>query len=453
MKRLLSLVLGAALICALVLPVTALASEGAPPAWIELLETATVNDQGNNLISIDGQSCRFSVKTPLYMRLTKCDLIITHSANNGPSAVSVSYNGTTYPLTLAKVDSTTTRVYGTNMPDTLYADVVFVVQKTSQGSATYQLLSCKVGTLTASEFPAMAFSDIAGDRYLAPFAMSAQDDEAADIYDQFQFPVFITDWQKFDQIVLSGSVTSMALNGIRCTIGGLGLPFEMTYAVTSPTSYTTESFLWSETKYYTYDETYKGTTEGSLISYAEYNCKVLFTITIDLTGVDRTSTQYLYVWFTGLANDWYGYAIQFLGVTGTINVADVTDVTWWSRFTSFMTDLFGSGKGQESIDDLGQSSDSISQGASDIQAFEQSQQAVLDTGMTTIQNSISYTSFMSALVFVQKYANMTFDGISQYAIVFTLPLFLGLFFYLCSRIPGITRWKPRPPKSKGGDSP
>lgn len=108
---------------------------------------------------------------------------------------------------------------------------------------------------------------------------------------------------------------------------------------------------------------------------------------------------------------------------------------------------------QDAIDDLGQSSDSISQGASDINNFEQSQQDTFNTGFAAIQSAVTFTNFAAALVFVQRYANMTINGISDYTIVFTLPLFLGLFFYLCSRIPGVTRWKSRPPKSKGGGSP
>ena len=118
-----------------------------------------------------------------------------------------------------------------------------------------------------------------------------------------------------------------------------------------------------------------------------------------------------------------------------------------------MKGLFDSEEGQESIDDLDQGSASISQGTSDIGSFEQSQQSVLDNNFATIQNAVTFTNFAAALVFVQRYANMTFDGISKYAIIFTLPLFLGLFFYLCSRIPGITRWKTPPPRSKGGGSP
>ena len=146
--------------------------------------------------------------------------------------------------------------------------------------------------------------------------------------------------------------------------------------------------------------------------------------------------------------------MQFVGVTGSVNTADTSDVTWWNRFTTFMTDLFG-GDDPGVLDDLGDSSNSISSNTDQIHGFEQSQQAVLDNNFNQIQTAVTFTNFAAALVFVQKYANMTFSGISGYAIVFTLPLFLGLFFYLCSRIPGITRWKTPPPRSKpkGGGKP
>lgn len=143
-----------------------------------------------------------------------------------------------------------------------------------------------------------------------------------------------------------------------------------------------------------------------------------------------------------------------MNVTGSLEIADVTEVSWWQKFTTFMNGLFG-GDDQGALDDLGDSSNSISSNTDQIHGFEQSQQAVLDNNFAQIQTAVTFTNFAAALVFVQKYANMTFSGISGYAIVFTLPLFLGLFFYLCSRIPGITRWKTPPPRSKpkGGGKP
>lgn len=249
-------------------------------------------------------------------------------------------------------------------------------------------------------------------------------------------PITVNDITKFDKLHVQFASNYASIASVRVSYGSQTVPFEMNY-IDLESNGTWINYFDNINSGYTVD------------SFG----KCIAGITVDLSGIDRSKNYLLVIYFNGDFASNVGLYVNVSGIEGEVLFADTKDATWWNRFTSFMTGLFGSDKGQESLDDLQQSSSSISQGASDIHAFEQSQQAVLDSGMTTIQNAVSYTSFMAALVFVQKYANMTFDGISQYAIVFTLPLFLGLFFFLCSRIPGITRWKPRPPKSEGGDSP
>lgn len=452
MKKLISVSLAVALIIVLAVPAQAADSDTSP--WIELLETATVDNSGNNLYTLRGSSGFFSIKTPLYMRCTKVDIVIAHASGYSPKFVKVRYNGGYYTLTKAVLDNNTTRFYGDNIPDTLYADVVFEIAQSGSDTAYYQILSCKVTSLNSSTYKAKAYSVIGSTQYQVPYVYeNPGDTEAVDAFGHYQFPVVVTDWQKYDRIIISGSLDGIALNSVRATIGGLGLPYTMSYAVSNSTGASGDSYTWNEMKYYTYDESYKGTSDTDSFLYTRYLGKILFTITLDLSGVDRTCTDNLICYFTALSNDWFGYTIQLIDVVGSVDVADTSSVSWWNRFTSFMSQLFGEGEGQEAINDLGQSADSISQGAADIHDFEQSQQAVLNSGFSTIQSAVSFTSFSAALLFVQKYANLTVSGISKYMVVFTLPLFLGLFFYLCSRVPGITRWKSRPPQNKGGKSP
>lgn len=450
MKRILSLILVFALICVLVLPVTARAAESGS-AWIELLRFGNVNGEDDNYWQMPSGEFTCWVPTPFEMRCCKVDLILTHTAGTAPTKVELRYNNNYYKLTTKSIDSTTTRVYG-DIPDTFYKHLYLRFTRPSTTTSYYEIVSCRVTQLAVQDTPLDAYARLSIGDYQCPFEAAIPGGESgATGYEQY--PIVVDDWQKYDYLTFVGSITYAALNSVRVTIGGIGVPFEMTYCTSPSTGSVSHSYAWSEWKYYSFDESYKGTTEDEIYTFTEYNGKVLYCITVDLTNIDRNNTQPLMCYFTFLVSGDGSYLTQCVGATGSVLPADTSEVIWWNRFTDFMSDLFGSDDGQESIDDLQQSSSSISQGASDIQAFEQSQQAVLDTGMTTIQNAVSYTSFMTALVFVQKYANMTFDGISKYAIVFTLPLFLGLFFYLCSRIPGITRWKPRSPKSEGGDSP
>ena len=447
MKRILSLILGAALVVVLAVPVNASESGS---AWIELLEFSTVDNSGQNWFRYIS-SAVVSVPTPYSMRLAKIDMLITYPSGQIPSKVQVSYNDTFYNLTITAIDSTTARVYG-KIQNNFYSDVRIHFSRNSDAQSYLEILSCKVTPLPQQEVLASAQVLIGGAYYPQNHIIEVPGNELSEsAYAQIRIDVL--DWQKYDMVTIWGSATTFALSSIRATINKTALPYELTYIESFPTGETVD-YNYN----YTYTENYSGgggygNVYGSGDTAIEFGGKILYAMRIDLTNIDRTLTHPMNIYLTGVYYGMYGYTFNCQYVSGNIIVPDTSNASWWNRFTNFMSDLFGSDKGQESLDDLQQSSSSISQGASDIHAFEQSQQAVLDSGMSTIQNAVSYTSFMAALVFVQKYANMTFDGISQYAIVFTLPLFLGLFFFLCSRIPGITRWKPRPPKSEGGDSP
>lgn len=91
----------------------------------------------------------------------------------------------------------------------------------------------------------------------------------------------------------------------------------------------------------------------------------------------------------------------------------------------------GGSAGEDLTDQSGQLSDDLA----GIDEFEQSQMDILDSGMVQIKESVSYTSFIPALAFVQRYADMIFDSVFDISIIFYLPMFLGLFFFLCSRVP------------------
>ena len=468
MKRCLSLLLVVGLIVVLAVPVSA--EEGSYGGWIELLETATVDNSGSNLVTTSSTSHFFRIKTPDHMWCTKVDMLITHAAGRAPKHVKVRYNGGYYTLTKVAIDDRTTRVFGDNIPDALYADLVFEIVKNDTYTDYYQILSCRVTPLAKQDYAAEAYlyRSVTDSSPLKAPANYTVDGNGADYMHTMGhlIKVHITDWRKYDAITIYGSFSKVGLNSIRPSIGNKGLPYEINYTVSNPTYAENKGFvdtnyyLWSDEKYYEHDESYQGSIEGSTVGEVVvgtdigYGGNILYTMTIDLTGVDRSITNDLVVYFTLVYDSQAGYAANVQNVTGSINTADTSSVSWWSRFTSFMNDLFGS-KDSDALDDLGSSSDSISQNTSQIHDFEQSQQAVLDNNLAAIQGTITFTNFAAALVFVQKYTNMTFSGISQYAIVFTLPLFLGLFFYLCSRIPGITRWKTPPPrssspKSKGG---
>ena len=469
MKWCLSLLLVVALIAVLVVPVSAY--EGDLGGWTDLLEFTSVNPDGSNLVVISGTEDTFEIMVDPQRRVAKVDMLFSYGSGSLPSYIGVEYAGELYPLTVVDLGNNLARAYG-NIMYAFYGSLPFTVRKSGTGKAYYDLLSCRITTVSVVDSKAngklyRSFSDPSP--LTLPNNFSVAGDGESQTYEYKLIPVVISDWQKYDKITLFGSITSMALNSFRASIGSKGLPYEITYMESIPTGEDTygtilyEYVSTTETNYYgtsgTPDEFSKeegtGVGDSNLTTVVHYNGAILYTVTIDLTGVDRSIQKNLYCYFTCIADPAVGYAFNVQDASGSVITADTTTVSWWNRFTSFMMDLFGAREDSGALDDLGSSSDSISQNTSQISDFEHSQQAVLDNNFAQIQGAISFTNFAAALVFVQKYTNMTFNGISMYAIVFTLPLFLGLFFYLCSRIPGITRWKTPPPrspspKSKGG---
>ena len=448
MKRCLSLFLVIGLIAVLAVPVSA---DGNTDGWIELLEFASVQANNENWFMVSGGSGSFTLPLNTEKRLVRVDMLVWHQTADYPVSAKVG----NMSLQVIRIENNLSRITG-SIPNAFYEKLTVNFGVSTGSSVVWELLSCKATAILQSEYAADAvyYHRVNFAHYPVPGYTEFYGDGTGDTVFK-QFCLQVNDWTKYDAITVVGSVQGFGLNSIRASIGNVGLPYSMSYTETVSNATESSYYLWSDVKEHIRDDTYyQGSITGSVLSDNWFDGKVLFNLTIDLTGVDRSLSQALTVWFTGLIDDDSSYIVQFVGVTGSVITADTSDVTWWNRFTTFMTDLFG-GDDPGALDDLGDSSNSISSNTHQIHDFEQSQQAVLDNNFSQIQTAVTFTNFAAALAFVQKYANMTFSGISGYAIVFTLPLFLGLFFYLCSRIPGITRWKTPPPrsKSKGGGKP
>ena len=90
-------------------------------------------------------------------------------------------------------------------------------------------------------------------------------------------------------------------------------------------------------------------------------------------------------------------------------------------------------------------SDEISDGLGDIHDFEQSQKDVLDNNMDFILGTFAFDDLIPALAFVGLYVDKAFVSMAPIQLIYFVPLVIGLFFFICSRAPGATRWKPRRP--------
>lgn len=123
--------------------------------------------------------------------------------------------------------------------------------------------------------------------------------------------------------------------------------------------------------------------------------------------------------------------------------------SWFLTVSDQLATLIGNGSEGDSLSDA---SGQLNNAADDVFDYEQSQQEILTNSFPAIQETVSFTGFVTALMFVQKYTNLTYAGLGDVSIIYMLPLVLGLFFYLCSRIPGATRWPARTQRKKDGDA-
>lgn len=149
----------------------------------------------------------------------------------------------------------------------------------------------------------------------------------------------------------------------------------------------------------------------------------------------------------------YGYALEVgLAVYGRYR----SDGNQFASFGAWLDDkldyLFGALGGQ--IDptappEVQDAQDNAQAAIDQASEWEQSQYDAINSGSADAGQAVSsgITGFAHALAFVQTYTTNIANGIDDYLIVFTLPIFVGIFLYACSRVPGITRaFRDRRPK-------
>lgn len=96
------------------------------------------------------------------------------------------------------------------------------------------------------------------------------------------------------------------------------------------------------------------------------------------------------------------------------------------------------GSGHEG-DKISSGSGALSSDISGIQSFEEDAQSLFDDNIGIIQNDVDFSSFVSALEAVYLIANAAFESLGIFRILYSFPMFLGLFFFLCNRAPGAVR--------------
>lgn len=333
-------------------------ADGLIGSWTDLLEFTSVQPDGSNLFKVSGTEGSFDLLVNPQRRISKVDILFSYGNGALPSYIGVSYAGSLTKLTVVDLGNNLARAYG-NITYAFYPALSFTVRKSGTTDAYYDLLSCKVASISAIDGKASgtlrrSFSD--PNPLTLPNNFTVAADPETSGYEYKLIPVIITDWRKYDYVTLYGSISTMALNSFRASIGNKGLPYEITYMESIPTgtdSYGTVDWRYhsyTETNYYTAPENPdEGSSEDGYgggdtanTSTVVYGGAVLYTITIDLTGIDRSVSGTLDCYFTCIASPSLGYGFNVQDASGSVVTADTEKVSWWNRFTTFMEDLFAS---------------------------------------------------------------------------------------------------------------
>lgn len=303
--------------------ITAFASQVS--GWTELLEYTSVQPDGGNQFTVTGTSGSVTLGLETSTRLRKIDMLIWNPVGQRFSSAKVTADGTTNTLDIFAIGSNLTRVVG-YVPNAAYHHLTVQFTKATNTVQTYELLSCKVTPIGVQEFVATAkvfFQDYGNADYYSTdynIPMWCEPGLSSDA-SSWLARVQVSDWQKYDSLSIWGSATSASIESIRVSIGTTALDYKVNYIDPESAGYFVDG-----------DPAYLATAEWG---------KYLFNITIDLTGVDRSLVTSMYVYFTGthdLSVQGY-FNCQY--VNGSLTVADTSDLTWWNRFTRFMTGLFG----------------------------------------------------------------------------------------------------------------
>lgn len=86
---------------------------------------------------------------------------------------------------------------------------------------------------------------------------------------------------------------------------------------------------------------------------------------------------------------------------------------------------------------------SLSSDIGSVSGFESGLMNDIESSFSKINISSDVGKFSTSLAFISGYAQSIFDGVNDWKIAITLPLFLGLFFGICQHVGGISNMRAR----------
>ena len=313
MKRFLCLLLVLVLVFSCVLTVSA----NQDGNWLQVLGYSTVNDSGSNYFVVN-KTATISLKLPSRTYGVWVDMLVNTSDMDITSVDSI-WSGSYTPLTVSKISDGLHRVYGRLSYHT-YTSLSFRFK--CSGTGYFELLSCKLSSISESVLYADAFMDLTymnwngstlenNSSRLKPASTFYCDPYGEGAAAPWQACVQISDWQNYDTLTVWGSVDLASLGSVRATLGNIALPVTMNFIDVTTGEY----------------------AEAPDLMYPDYYGKYLYSIKVDTSELNPAlSSQFprLLVYMTGKYWDKSGMIMGFQYVTGDLAVADTTEASWWT---------------------------------------------------------------------------------------------------------------------------
>lgn len=471
--------------------------------WISFLDYDLGTDNGNYL-SFFGTG-QFSYTLPFTVSARSFQGLFQANANTVTSVTVQRKGGSPFDCTFVHLGNSLYRFYYPGTPTIIMNSDTFYLNITTSSSSglTVTLLEFEYTEMRSTQYQEKGSIYVTGGGLDSSYSASMSSVSSSvscnfpnnlDSSFSFSAQFFISDWKKYDYIDFWISGYVREISSVTAGINGIYLPCSVTELPVSGSDTVTSfsSIVRVDLRSIDRTSTY---TPMLVVSGFAYNSpenvqsSISLKNVVGIVGYDETDPLYAFLrlFVNGFedVNNQLGYLQDqsystylllydsFIDLNDRItseidelesaitNSISGLQTKLTSLITGFRTSMESwAGTISDKLDQLiggTTEGDELTDGAEDLESqigdidqFEQSQQDVLDNSFPAMQDSVSIGRFSSALAFVQRYINMSWLAIADFSIIYTLPLFIGIFFFICGRLPGATRSNYRPPKNDGG---
>lgn len=361
--------------------------------WIDLLADYTLNDNGLNSFSY---TSTHTIEFPFQnsTRVNKVDVLLYHTSGTAPTKVEVYDKSAWRSLTIQKISSTTTRVYG-DVGGALFSSLQLRFTKSGTTSSFVELKSFKIYTLSTTFSSVTAGSSLSS-TYYSTLSVSTgskvtipMDSSPPHYGSSFTLSTTVTNASAFDFVVMSVFLQNAGATSISATYGSHYVPFQTSFI-------DTESRATGE----------NSTNSGEPVFTEVFNDNYI-SLLIDLSAIDRTKNSELRIEFTGNYNTAWGMSVVIEDLVGGLVLSDQTGATNWIRFKNFISDQFAS-LGSTLSTGFSNLSTWISTQTSTLKSAINSMTTTLNNALTTIKNAVS-TGFTNVGTWISNQTTALLD--------------------------------------------